>query len=269
VLSSYFGLGNMLAATVLLSALTCRAQSPPPGPVLDPYPPDSPGASHASLDLRVRGSNSGGWLFPVTELDRSLPSWLQFGAEFRDRVEGQVGLRYAPTDDIYNLTQLRIGAYIQPTNWFRVVAVTQDSRVFFNQHVPNAPSYQNVWDLREAYAKIGNADSGWITATVGRQVLSFGDERVIGPSDWSNMGRSFDIARVDLNANGLQVAVFATSVIAARDGVIDHHIQGNNLYGVYALEQARSARNIGAISVLESGSRGPAPLGEWRWIGRS
>jgi hypothetical protein len=48
------------------------------------------------------------------------------------------------------------------------------------------------------------------------------------------MGRSFDTARVDFKANGAQLAVFAASVISARDGVIDHHIQGNNLYGAYA-----------------------------------
>lgn len=220
---------------MLLSALECRAQNAAAtaGADLDPYPPGSPGASHALLDLRIPGPNAGGWFFPITELDKSLPSWLQFGGDFRDRAEGQIGLHYAPTDDGYDLTQLRLGIYIQPTNWFKIVAVTQDSRVFFNQHVPNAPPYQNIWDIREAYATIGDADSSWISATVGREILSFGDERVIGPSDWLNMGRTFDTARVDLHANGLQLAMFAASVIVARDGVIDHHIEGNNLYGIY------------------------------------
>ncbi|MBV9035904.1 MAG: hypothetical protein JO182_15550 [Acidobacteriaceae bacterium] len=184
VLSWYLGLRNVLAAALLLSALDCPAQNlaGSAGANLDPYPPDSPGASHASLDLRVRGANSDGWLFPVTELNKSLPSWLQFGAEFRDRVEGQVGLHYAPTNDIYDLTQLRIGIYIQPTSWFKIVSVTQDARVFFNQHVPNEPSYQNIWDLREAYATIGDGDSSWMTATVGREVLSFGDEAIGTPA---------------------------------------------------------------------------------------
>lgn len=229
-------LANVLAASLLLSVLDLRAQNPAAsaGADIDRYPAGSPGASHASLDLRVPASNPGGWLFPVTQLDRELPSWLQFGGQFRDRVEGQIGFHYAPTDDVYDLTQLRLGIYIQPTSWFKIVAVTQDSRVFFNQHVPNSPPYQNIWDIREAYATIGNADSSWITATVGREIFSFGDERVIGPSDWLNMGRTFDTARVDLHANGLQLAVFAASVIIARDGVIDHHIQGNNLYGMYA-----------------------------------
>jgi Alginate export len=226
---------TVLAAALVLSVSSARAQDPAGNKARssDPYNPDSPAGSHASRDLRVSGPNSGAWLFPVTELDKSLPRWLQFGGQFRDRLEGQTGLHYAPADDLYNLTQFRLGMYMQPASWFKIVAVTQDSRVFFNQHVPNAQPYENVWDLREAYASFGSADSGWISATVGRQMLSFGDERVIGPSDWSNMGRTFDVARVDLHTSGFKASIFAASVIVARDGVIDHHIQGNNVYGLY------------------------------------
>lgn len=229
------GFAAVLGAALVLSASSADAQTPAGNnaPNSDPYSPGSPGASHASRDLRVSGPNPGGWLFPLTELDKSIPKWLQFGGQFRDRVEGQTGLHYAPTEDLYNLTQLRLGMYMQPASWLKIVAVTQDSRVFFNQHVPNAQPYENVWDLREAYATFGSADSGWISATVGRQMLSFGGERVIGPSDWSNMGRTFDVARVDLHTRGVRASVFAASVIVARNGVIDHHIQGNNLYGVY------------------------------------
>jgi hypothetical protein len=65
------------------------------------------------------------------------------------------------------------------------------------------------------------------------QVFSFGEERVIGPSDWLNMGRTFDAVRVDLHHPGFRISMFASSVIVGQDGVIDHLIQGNNLHGVY------------------------------------
>ena len=198
-----------------------------------PVTPDAPGGSHASTDLRVDGANPDGWLFPITQLDRSLPSWLQFGGQFRDRVEGQLGLAYNPVNDGYDLTQLRLGIYIQPTHWLEFVGVTQDSRAFFNHHVANAPPYQNIWDVREAYVRLGSEHEGWFDAVAGRQMLSFGDERVIGPSDWSNMGRTFDVARIDVHPSGVMVSIFAASVIFARDGVVDHHFEGNNLYGVY------------------------------------
>jgi hypothetical protein len=200
------------------------------------FGPDTPGGSHAATDLRLLGpnaDNAAGWLFPITKLDRSLPSWIQFGGQFRNRVESQDGLGYINVDDAYDLTQLRIGVYIEPAKWLKLVGVTQDSRVFFNHHVPNGSRYQNMWDIREAYAQFGSSSEGWFNVVVGRQMFSFGDERVIGPSDWSNMGRTFDTARLDLHHPGDAVSIFAASVINAVDGVIDHHIQGNNIYGIY------------------------------------
>jgi Alginate export len=49
-----------------------------------------------------------------------------------------------------------------------------------------------------------------------------------------NMGRTFDTVRVDLHHPGVQVSIFAASVINAIDGQIDHHIEGNNIYGIYS-----------------------------------
>jgi hypothetical protein len=57
---------------------------------------------------------------------------------------------------------------------------------------------------------------------------------VIGPSEWKNMGRTFDTARFDLHHPSIKVIIFAASVINAVDGEIDHHIQGNNIYGIYS-----------------------------------
>jgi hypothetical protein len=221
----------LLLATVLVgSAIAQQTADPTAGP----FVPDTPGASHAATDLRVSGPDSGGWLYPITKLDEYLPRWIQFGAQFRDRVESQDGLGYAPVNDVYDLTQLRVGIYIQPTSWLELVGVTQDSRVFFNHHVATAPPYQNIWDIREAYLELGSATKGWFDVVGGREMFSFGDERVIGPSDWLNMGRTFDTVRLDLHHPGVNVSIFAASVINAVDGQIDHHIEGNNLYGIYS-----------------------------------
>ena len=202
-------------------------------PDAPPYAPDTPGESRARMDLRVPGPNPDGWLYPITQLDESLPHWIQFGGQFRDRVESEDGLSYGYTGDTYDLTQLRIGIYLQPTSWLELVGVTQDARVFFNHHVATAPPYQNIWDVREAYVRLGSATEGWFDLVAGREIFSFGDERVIGPSDWLNMGRTFDTVRVDLHPPGANVAIFAASVINAIDGQVDHHIEGNNLYGIY------------------------------------
>jgi hypothetical protein len=128
----------LIFSTVALGTALAQAQ------------PDGPGESHAETDLRISGPNPDGWLFPVTRLDELLPHWIQFGGQFRDRVEAQTGLGYAPVNDAYDLTQLRLGIYLQPTKWLQLVGVTQDARVFFNHHVPNVSPYEDTWDIREA-----------------------------------------------------------------------------------------------------------------------
>lgn len=217
-------------AVIIGNAAAQQLADQPPAP----FVPDTPGASHAPSDLRITGPNPDGWLFPITKLNEYLPNWIKFGGQFRDRMESPDGIGYGPVHDTYDLTQLRLGVYIQPVNWFELVGVTQDSRVFFNQHVATAPPYQNIWDIREAYVELGSSTEGAVDFVAGRQMFSVGDERVIGPSEWLNMGRTFDTIRVDLHPSGAKVSIFAASVINAIDGQIDHHIEGNNIYGIYS-----------------------------------
>jgi hypothetical protein len=128
---------------------------------------------------------------------------------------------------------------IQLKKWLSFFGEAQDSRIVFNHHVPDAVPYQNIWDIRQGYVQLGSSTEGWADVIVGRQVLAFGDERVIGPSDWVNAGRTFDAARFNVHQAGYQVSLFASSVVAGADGAMDHHIQGNDLYGAYALSRMR------------------------------
>src|SRR5579872_5052388 len=148
----------VFSVALLGSAIAQQATNSPPSP----FEADIPGGSHASPDLRVSGPNPDGWLYPITRLNHSLPGWIQFGGQFRDRLESSDGIDYAPTNDVYDLTQLRLGVYIQPARWLELVGVTQDSRVFFNHHVSTAPPYQNIWDIREAYLQFGSPTEGWV-----------------------------------------------------------------------------------------------------------
>jgi hypothetical protein len=176
---------------------------------------------------------SGNWLFPVERLNLILPRWLQFGGEFRTRLESEDGLGYTTTNDSHVLTRLRFHVTIQPVRWLTFFGETQDARIFFNQHVPDGQPYQNTFDIRQAYVQVGSLKEGWADVIVGRQVLAFGEERVIGPSDYTNTARTFDAARLDLHHSGSHVSLFASSVILPVDGAMDHHLQGNNLYGIY------------------------------------
>src|ERR1700687_1386063 len=103
---------NLVLKLVVLGGIAAHQafpQSTNPSP--NPFPADTPGGSVAATDLRIAGPNPDGWLFPITRLSESLPHWIHFGGQFRDRVESQTGLGYAPIDEAYDLAQLRLGIY--------------------------------------------------------------------------------------------------------------------------------------------------------------
>ena len=209
-------LSALLCSSVLVQAQIAR---------YEPQPVPGPPASN-EIDTPL-------WLMPLEDLDRQLPWWLSFGGQYRIRVENPRGRNFGLTSDTYLLSQLRLWVALKPTSWFTAVAETQDARIFFNELVKPVSPYQNTWDIRQAYVQLGNSREGWWAITAGRQILSFGEERLIGPSDWLDMGRTFDAVRVDLRQSSNVVSLFSSSVIIARDGVIDHHLQGNNLHGIY------------------------------------
>jgi Alginate export len=178
-------------------------------------------------------SDDPSWLFPVAKLDEVLPRWFHIGGEYRDRLEGPTGIGFANTRDFYLLDRFRLKIRIQPKDWLEFFGEVQDSRIFFNHHVPNANPFEDSWTLWQAFAQVGSSTSGWVDVLAGRQVLLFGDERVIGPSEWLNVGRTFDVARVDLHHPGYEVSVFASSVVPGSNTFLHRAIPGNNFYGVY------------------------------------
>src|ERR1700727_1070648 len=173
------------------------------------------------------------WLFPRIKLNRGLPRGLRIGGEFRCRLEGPTGIGFTGTDDFYYLDRLRVKLGIKPKDWLLFYGEVQDARIFFNHHIANANPYEDKWTLWQAFPQVGSSETGWGDALAGRQVLRFGNERVIGPSDWLNVGRTFNVARVDLHHPGFEVSVFASSVVPGENSDLHNALPGNNMYGVY------------------------------------
>jgi Alginate export len=173
------------------------------------------------------------WLFPVHKLNRSLPSWFRIGGQYRGRLEGPMGIGFSSPNDFYFLDRLRVKLGIKPKEWLLFYGEVQDARIFFNHHIPNANPYEDKWTLWQAYSQVGSSETGWVDALAGRQVLRFGDERVIGPSEWLNVGRTFNVARIDVHHSGYNVSVFASSVVPGDNSDLHNALPGNKLYGVY------------------------------------
>ena len=219
---------------VLMMLVVLTVASTAPGRLNAQQAPDSNTPSQPSPSSNSAAADDPPeWLFPVAKLNESLPSWVRIGGAYRNRLEGPIGIGYAGTRDFYLLDRLRVRVKIQPKPWLLFNGELQDARIFFNHHIPDANPYQDTWTLWQGYAQVGSSTEGWVNVVGGRQVLRFGDERLIGPSDWLNVGRTFDVARVDLHHPGYIVSVFASSVVPGDNRHLHGAIPGNNLYGVY------------------------------------
>lgn len=184
--------------------------------------------------LPVYAQDAGSFFsWPTDVINNQLPSWLRFSGEERIRMEGYDNGGFKPNNtDFYLLQRLRLNMKIQPVWWLKIFAQSQDAREFFKGGVPAAP-YQDTWDLRLAYAEIGDMERGFFSLRVGRQEINLGDERLVGSSPWTNGARSFDAARLRLHHKKLRADIFAASVVVLRDGGLGEITPGNNLYGLY------------------------------------
>ncbi|MDB6155867.1 MAG: hypothetical protein JWL90_4320 [Chthoniobacteraceae bacterium] len=124
------------------------------------------------------------------------------------------------TDDTWLLQRFRVGVLVKATPWLRIYAQGQDSREFESDR-PNIPGAlaaegDDNFDLRQAYFEIGDPKSFPLTLKAGRQLLSYGDERLIGGFDWNNFGRTFDAAKLSWKAPTWQLDLFASSVVVIK-----------------------------------------------------
>lgn len=186
---------------------------------------------------------------------------LRFRYELRDPNAYTASDKTAADDFVLMRTRLgftfdlhrRIGAYIQ----------VQDSRIWGEEENPVFKSEdtldlnQGYMDLRELFSEaMGNND---LSIRLGRQVLSFGDQRLVSPLDWSNVSRRWDAARLIFTGGesieGLQIDVF-TSIIkdttAARNGFpsgapgLDNKQEFHGIYSSYAFSPGASGEGSAA-----------------------
>lgn len=127
-------------------------------------------------------------------------------------------------DDTWLHQRFRLGVLWKPTPWLRFYVQGQDSREFESKR-PNIPGAMGAegddnFDLRQAYVELG-APGFPLSLRAGRQQLAYGEERLIGVSDWNNFARTFDAVKLSYKQPGWQLDAFASSVVVIRRDSFD------------------------------------------------
>jgi len=155
-------------------------------------------------------------------------------------LDGQIRVRYEffdpfaytaagvnQSDDAVFL-RTRLGAVLDPHRQLSLRIQLQDSRIWGEEGAATATnpassatsSIDNV-DLHQAYVDLRHLveealGEGTLALRVGRQELSFGDQRLVSPLDWSNIARAWDAARLTIAPPGapgkLKLDLFASII---------------------------------------------------------
>lgn len=167
-------------------------------------------------------------------INPELPRWFRFSGEYRMRFEGIGGAGYGPdAADAYVLSRVRVNTTFIPVSWLKVQLQGQDAQAMARNAKPDAPPFEDTFDLRQAYVELGNVETSKLGVRAGRQELVFGEQRLLGHLNWTNTSRSFDAVRASYRGKDYRIDAFAASVVNLREGDFNKRTGGNNLHGVY------------------------------------
>ncbi len=170
-----------------------------------------------------------------SEKTHRLPSWLTLKLELRGRFENLIGpVRPPAFDDPYYLHRLRFQAGVKLPAGFRLFGELQDSEEFGYEQRPLPGTMVDTFDIRQAYVEYSPVEHKKWRLRAGRQALAFGETRLIGSSNWGNVGPSWDAADVAYARPGVRVEAFASSPVfpVAREFDIPH--TWTKVSGVYS-----------------------------------
>jgi hypothetical protein len=136
--------------------------------------------------------------------------------DFNDKVK-------SATDGSWLLQRARLGVKFAPADWLTFYVQGQSSFEFGSSR-PKIPGElgaegDNQIDLYQAYVRLGDKN---LNLTIGRQLLSYGDERLVGAFDWNNLGRSFDAVKLHYGTDTWSLEAFTSSVVVQKRNVFDH-----------------------------------------------
>ena len=164
---------------------------------------------------------------PAPESVPAPPAWIDglkvFGlVRFRPQYESNYDFDKS-TDDNREFVGSKIQIGVQKDFGDDVTAkiVLQDSRIWGGQpgsdtglNTANSDTSEST-DIREAYLHVKDL-AGPLDLIAGRQILAFGDQRLVGHLDWTDVGRSFDGVRFVYNSDVFDSHLWGT-VLAEED----------------------------------------------------
>lgn len=149
----------------------------------------------------------------VTDPDSRL---VTFGGQLRFRAEFRTTKNYASEVDRnvdFVIQRTRFDADFRVSDDVRAFIQLQDSRRWGEEE--SAVGDLEGVDIHQAFVDYEHLFGHPWTVRVGRQELSYGDQRLVSPLDWHPVGRAFDGVRTWWTGDEFQLDLFGVNVVEA------------------------------------------------------
>jgi hypothetical protein len=159
---------------------------------------------------------------------------LTLSFELRGRYEDRTGNTFGKDVDVATgLFRTRVGLTYSPVPWLKFSGMAQDCRAPW--YGPGAPTnLRDQADWHEGFIQLFPSSKEGFGMTVGRlMLLSYGEGRLIGISQWSNTSRTYDNARLYWRFAWAQFEVLAVSQVKVRLGEFNRPEPGDRVWGTY------------------------------------
>jgi len=175
---------------------------------------------------------------PITQ-DQNV--WLSLGGQVRERGEYfreyLFGTKGAPEQsDGYLLSRFRLSADLHISPYFRVFAEGKSSLSTDRDLLGGrSNAFVDTIDLQNGFADVmipfGNQAS--VTLRGGRQELLFGAQRLVGPSDYTNVRRTFDGGQAIIRFHDWTITPFWAAFVVVDKYRFNESTSHQKLFGIY------------------------------------
>ncbi len=156
------------------------------------------------------------------------PKWITLDMQLRAREENQSSDKYVSGNDaVYALTRVWGGLELRPAKFLTGYIQFVDAHALGLPLHYVAGNQRNAFDDRQAFLEY---HAGQVKVFAGRQELRYGNERLVGISNWTDTSRTWDgfLGRIgDKN----RLDLFSTSVVTIDPTSLDKHGAGLTFHG--------------------------------------
>jgi hypothetical protein len=158
---------------------------------------------------------------------------LKLTFEMRGRYENRTGNTFGKDVDVATgLIRTRLGLSYTPVEWLKFSGMAQDCRApWYGSGAPNTA--RDEVDLHEGYIELFPSYKEGFGMTAGRMMLTYGEGRLIGTPQWSNLSRTYDHARAYWRSPKFQAEVLLVSPVKVRIGEFNRPVLGDRVWGTY------------------------------------